>query len=337
MLLLAACAPDIDPPWLISAPRELIMEVEVTEQGPYGERITDRERSSRDALPRDTLSLRPVVIDRNGPLDPDALEGRWLMCAGLGGCALQAPVASVSRCANEQLRPAEPCRFGEGGRATLTLGDVSPDQLDGGSVTLFSLVSGPTVVWIGSAPQGPGVEECIARLDAREHLEGCLLMERLLRLGPLAELAALLEEAGLDPGLTEGAQTLLARPRNRNPAVTSFALSYGGQTRTLPAGARASVPRRQELQLTVITTEADRDPYEVEVEPDGLLVEFSDNLDAQWLFDREIERLDQPADGTGVSVRWRTGDQVGTVRVFVALRDDHGGEGWGSLQLEIGG
>src|SRR5690606_12061899 len=76
-VLLTACAPPIEPAWLVSRPRELALEVEVVAQGPYGRRLQPGPRTYRDALPRDTLSLRPVIVDPQGSMDLAAFEIAW--------------------------------------------------------------------------------------------------------------------------------------------------------------------------------------------------------------------------------------------------------------------
>jgi hypothetical protein len=332
VLLTAACTPDIDPAWLVTGPRELVLDVEVVTQGPYGVRIPEGPRSARDALPLDTLRLRPAVVDTGGPLDPDALESTWLMCAGIGSCLLQGSVGDRPACTGEELQPSEPCRFFEGGTAMLTLADV-PLELVSEASTVFDLIDGPTISYIASAPEGPGLQECIARFDARERLEGCLLMERALGLGPLGELVDVLRGLGIEPGIGEDAETLLARPRNHNPAVDQFRVEIGGETMVVAAGSRVSVPRNEAIVLTVETTDADLDGYDVIVGDETATLE--DDLDAQWWLDREVE-LEAPAYGQPW-VRWRAGPVTGTVRAYAALRDGRGGEGWGWLDLEIDG
>lgn len=330
--LVAACTPDIDPAWLVTGPRELALDVEVVAQGPYGAPIPAGPRSARDALPLDTLRLRPAVADVDGPLDPDALEGTWLMCAGIGSCLLQGAVGERPMCSGEEIQPPEPCRFFEGGTAMLTLADV-PRELPSETSTVFDLIDGPTISFIASAPAGPGLAECIARFDARERLDGCLLMERALGLGPLGELVDVLRGLGIEPGIDDEAETLLALPRNHNPAVERIRVEIGGEAMVVDAGSRVAVPRDEAIVMAVETTEADLDGYEVVVGDETATL--SDDLDAQWWLDREVE-LEDPAYGQ-LWVRWRAGSVTGTVRAYVALRDGRGGEGWGWLDLEIEG
>lgn len=331
-LLAAACTPDIDPAWLVTGPRELALDVEVVAQGPYGARIPEEPRSARDALPLDTLRLRPGIADVDGPLDPDGLEGTWLMCAGIGSCLLQGSVGQRPACTGEELQPSEPCRFFEGGTAMLTLADV-PLELPSDASTVFGLIDGPTISFIASAPEGPGLQQCIDRFDARDRLEGCLLMERALGLGPLGELVDVLDALGIEPGIGDEAETLLARPRNHNPAVEQIRVEIDGEASVVAAGSRVSVPRDAAIVLAVETTEADLDGYEVMVGDETAML--TDDLDAQWWLDREVE-LEDPVYGQ-LWVRWRAGPVTGTVRAYVALRDGRGGEGWGWLDLEIEG
>lgn len=326
---MTACTPSIDPSWLITGARELALDVEVIGQGPYGQPITDTSRSSRDALPLDTLSLRPIVVDTEGPIEPESLDGLWILCSGLGNCLLRDRDLDSTRCTGTSIQPPEPCVFDEGGPATLTMPDVPALLLE--LTTIFTLVSGPTVAYIASPPNGPGLNACVARFESRERLDGCLLMERALGLGPLGELVDTLEAAGFDPGIDEGAESLLARPRNRNPAVQTLQVEYGTGSVEVNAGARVAVPRDQEIRLTVLTTEEDLDAYEAMVGEQTVL--FSDNLDAQWWFDQEVDRLDSLPNQVFTS--FRAGNATGTVRVYVVVRDNLGGEGWGFVDLEL--
>ena len=330
LLAAAACTPTIEPSWLLSGPRELALDVEVVEQGPYGAPIEAGLRTARDALPLDTLRLRPAVVDADGPLDPDALEATWLVCAGIGSCLLQGSLVDRPACTGEELQPPEPCRFFDGGTGRLTLADF-PRELPAEDSSVFDLVDGPTVSFVASAPDGPGLDRCLARFDARERLDGCLMMERVLGLGPLGELVDQLLLLGIDSGIGEEAETLLARPRNHNPAIEEIQVEIAGETMRVAAGSTISVPRDQSIVLRVEPTEADLDGYEVTLGDETALL--TDDLEAQWWLDREVD-LEDPAYGQ-LWVRWQAGAVTGTVRAYVVLRDSRGGEGWGWLDLEI--
>jgi len=330
-LLLAACTPPLTPGWLIAGPRELALDVRVTATGPYGAPLVPSPRTARDALPLDALALQPVVVDEDGLLDPDELEATWVLCSGLGNCLLRAPVAERPRCTGEAVQPPEPCTFGEGGQATLTLADFSADLPD--ETTLFSLIEGLTVGWLASAPQGPGLAACIARLDARTRLDGCLLMERSVNLGPLGDLARALESLGIDPGIDPDAETLLSRPRNHNPAVERLRVDQGRRSVEVDAGARVPVDRSEAVVLTVLTTDDDLEPYTITSGEQELMLQ--DDLGAQWWFDAEVDWDD---DGLQrLSTRVSAGDTTGVVRAYVVVRDDRGGEGWGFVDLEWAG
>lgn len=332
-LLAAACTPPIEPAWLVTGPRELALDVEVIAQGPFGARIPAGPRTTRDALPRDTLRLRPAVVDADGPLDPAALEAAWFLCAGLGPCLLRGPVAERPACTGEAIQPPEPCRFADGGEARLTIGEL-PRQPISPTLTVFDLVTGPTVALVASTPDGPGVDACLARFDARARLDGCLLMERTLGIGPLGELAHLLRLLGGDPGIGVGAETLLARPRNRNPAVERFRVEVEGEEAVVvDAGGVVAVPRDAAIVVALETSEEDLDDYEAMHGP--ATVRVTEGLDAQWWLDREVD-LEEPPYGQ-LWVRLRAGAVTGTVRAYVALRDDRGGEGWGFVDLELEG
>lgn len=330
LFLVAACTPPIDPPWLVTGPRELAMEIEVVAQGPHGARIQPGPRSFRDALPLDTLSLRPIVVDADGPVDASTLDGRWVSCSGIGACLLRGPVSDLPACTGDEIQPREPCRFGDGGEGTLTIADV-PAELPDDLPTVLGLVNGPTVAFIASVPDGPGLASCMARFDAREPLDGCLMMERVLGIGPLGDLVRVLEELGIDSGIEGEAETLLVRPRNRNPRVEQLRVDVGDQTMLVPSGSVVTVPRDEWVTLTVETTEDDLDGYETMVGEQTAML--TDLLYTQWWLDRDVE-LEEALPGQQWA-RVRAGAAQGPVRAYVVLRDDRGGEGWGWLDLEL--
>ncbi len=327
---LTACAPQLDPPWLLTQPRELALEVEVVEQGPYGERLMPRPRTPRDALPLDTIRLRPWVVDGAGPVDLDSLDAAWWMCASIGGCLTGLPVASRPACSTDQFEPSEPCRLAEGAETTVRLADIPAQQLEPSSA--LDLLNGITVGFMASPEGGPGLDTCIARLDARQPLGECLLMERLLGVGPLSDLVALIEALGGDVGLELG-ETLLARPRNYNPAVMELSVSYGSTSVRVPAGTRLSVPRNVEVLVGIVPDDQDLDSYEVIVAEQ--LVLFSDDLTTQWWFDARVDRTDTlPGQ---LTARWSADGAVDEVRAYVVLRDNRGGEALGWLDFELEG
>ena len=335
MLVLAgltACSPPLDPPWLIRDATEIALLVEVEAQGPYGEPIVPGPRTYRDALPLDRLSLEPVIVDESGRVAVENLEGAWFLCSGVGNCLLRSRLGARPTCEDEQVQPEESCRFAEGGRAELVMGNV-PDDLPEDEASIFDLLSGPTVAFIGSAVDGPGMEACIARFDGRERLEGCLLMERFLGVGPLGDVADLLESLGYDTGLELGFETLLAQPRNRNPAVEEFVVRYGGERRTVRQGERIEVPRGELITVNVSTTDEDLDSFEVTLEVSGELAIINDELSAEWWFDRDID-LEDELPGS-MNARWSANGIDDQVRAYVALRDSRGGEAWGWLDFEI--
>jgi hypothetical protein len=332
-LAIVGCTPPLEPRWLVTAPRELALDVEVVAQGPYGSPIVAGPRSARDALPLDTLRLRPAVVDAEGSIEPETLGGAWFMCKGIRSCLLQGTLADRPACTDEEIQPSEPCRFFDGGTARLTIADLPP-TLPASPPTVFDLVEGPTVSFVTSAPDGPGLDACLARFDARARLDGCLMMERALGLGPLGELVDALRELGIDPGIGEEAETLLTRPRNHNPAVERFRVEIAGeQPLVVAAGSLLTVPRHEPIVVTVETSEADLDAYEVELGDERVVL--SDDLGAQWWLNQAVELDDTPYGQ--LWVRWRSGLVVGTVRTYVVLRDGRGGEAWGWLDLEIQG
>src|SRR5690606_30563448 len=173
------------------------------------------------------------------------------------------PDPDLPACDLEMLVPEESCELGSGGSIELRLGDPP----DAGSVDVLDVpTTVPVLSMVASAPGGPGARTCVEDLAARRSLEGCMLMERPIALGPLSEIVELLELLGYDVDLGEGLEPLLARPRNHNPGVPRFAVHAADAVQEVETGGRASVPLGEDVRIEVLPRDTDLETFEIEID-----------------------------------------------------------------------
>lgn len=199
--LLAGCVDTVPPPWQIDGPRLLLVELEVVATGPYAAPLSGDPPglTRRQALPGDTVALRPIIVDPSGPLD---LSDRTIWLRG----------ASEYVTITE---PVPPC--GADGADGLGLCRLAgPEIVLPPAVVVQGFLRVPIVLAIAGEPDGPSAESCLSRLaaDPPEPVEDCLISAAPLRYGPAHAVAALMgDDAGLpvtDPDFNlEGATLAL--------------------------------------------------------------------------------------------------------------------------------
>lgn len=324
----AACVPGSEPFWVVTRPRELAMQLEVAAQGPYGAPIDPAGPTGSEFLPGDTVRATPFIVDANGPIDPAEIDAIWALCEDPGGCRTGSSEAVLPPCDGERLVPPAPCELGSGGVIELRLG-APPDV--GTADVLDVPTQLPILSMVASAPDGPGARACIERLAARSSLEGCMLMERTISLGPLSEIVALLEALGYEIDLSDSLQPLLARPRNHNPGVPRFAVQVGGERHELETGQSARVAVGDDVSIEVVPRDGDLERFEFEI--DEMTFEVEETLTGRWWADREVDGFAESP--TGLSVRWHAA-RAEAVRFFFVLRDDRGSETGGWLDIDVG-
>lgn len=306
------------------------MRIEVIDQGPWGERAeADATRTFHEALPGDTIRFEPLVADEDGPLAPEDLSARWVLCPA-NECLEGLSTADALEPCDEELpyTDIQTCSLGDEPIATWRMGDV---PLDLESPSIFALAFGPNVAYVASRHDDPGASACVRALRDRESLDGCMLMLRDVSIGPVSALIEAAEAFGIEIELSEeGLELLLAEPRNRNPEAQQFAVSIdSGDAIEVTHGSTIQATIGDEIEVTWVAEEDDFDDYEVELS--GETVEVQEQVRGRWYLDRRSSRF-APLD---TSVRWSVEGAPGIAHLFFVLGDDGGSEVWGWLTFDI--
>lgn len=322
-----ACTPTLDPPWVLARERELAMRIEVVEQGPYGRPLDPDEPSVNEALPRDMVRATPRIAGPDGGIALGERAPQWYLC-DTGSCLLRSGSVTLQPCEAGQLAPEVACALAGGDSAEFRLGDF---VTEGEADALFALNRGPTVGFVAGAPGGPDTATCLANIEGRASLTGCLWMERTVSVGPLGEIVQGLEALGLEVELSESLEPLLSIPRNHNPSVRTLTVTIdGGAPAAWGSGQTVKVPVDATITVEYEPDVADLDAYEVVIDNETLSVE--DQLDGRWFASREVTEFDQ--EGPARTVVWRA-TQAAPVTVHFVLGDDRRAEAWGWLDFQV--
>lgn len=336
-----ACTPEVPPAWLIERPTELALTMAITEQGPFGERMTDTTRTWSEALPGDTLSFTPLVADADGPLSPEELDLHWILCDNRQCIPALYGADELDACDDRSYLEIEQCSLGRGGSAAYPMGLVTvPPDVDIDDVSLAALSFGPLVGFIGSRVGEPGSSACQASLRDRTRMDGCVMMLRTIRIGPFSALIDAAAVAGIEIEITESLEPLLARPRNRNPTVTQFFVQGSSRVagHELVADDQSTVPVRRgdALSITQLVGPDDFDDYEAMV--NGQLVSVHERLFATWFGDHDSARFESGRyefDLDSFTLEWTVEGPAGPAHVYFVVRDQGGSEAWGWLRFDV--
>ena len=302
----------------------------VAEQGRYGDPPEpDAVRPFHEALPTDTIVLRPFVVDRGGPIAPEDLSARWIACATIGCLDAIAEADRLDPCSPTTFDLRGACLAGDTAEVRLTLPDFPPDL---GDVGLFSLTTAPSIALVASRAGDPGADVCAQRLRAREPLGNCVMMLRDIELGSLRELVDAAELSGIEVEVGEDSEALLDVPRNLAPFVERFAISGSSvqDDGEVAHGGAFAVAVGDEIDIEYRPSEDDFDDFELELD-DGEVLMFDETLTGQWWIDRPaiaFASLD-------LSARWSVSGDPGTTYVYFVVRDGRGSEAWGWLVFEV--
>lgn len=347
MLALVACTPDLEPPWVLQRPTELALSIEVETPEPV-------PRTFHQFLPGERVRLTPLVAGPGGRIDPSELDMHWVLCDSGVPCLQSLGRARELEPCEGLFQPGTSCWLDQGGVASLLWNGLDVSMLDldpelEGSA--FALVQGPQVALIGSGPSGPGSDACADRLARRESLSGCLLMRRLLRVGPWREIFDDAIEQGLIAEVSDDIDAVLDRPRNRNPRVKTFHVSGASGTPDgveIVNGGRVQVAAGDTVDLQWLPEPDDFDDYASTL--DGIPVQVDEGLAGQWVTDRALEGF---VPGALSSAEFDAGMQnllldchacnvqidiegpPGIITVYFVVRDDMTAEGWGWVELDV--
>lgn len=319
------CTPEIDPVWLISEPRELAVTTRLVEPGPLSDPPPD-DRTVAEGLPGDLLEFEPLVVGLDGPVPTDALQTAWFACSPSRSCLTEAAEDAPPCDFRPPELPERACSLGRDAVLRVRLPDID-FQVDVDNPFAYFLA--PRLLLIASAPGGPGVEQCLARVREERVLDGCLAYARTMPLGPLGPLVELAREAGVEFEDSETLDAAAARPRNLNPGVETFIVSIDGREREVASGGRVQLTAGQTVEVAW-KLDQDRDVTTWDVEIDGQTITNTETLVQQWYIDVDVPDFEPLAS----TVQWTATPTSGPVHLYLVVADSIGGIGWGWIELE---
>jgi hypothetical protein len=344
----AGCAEQLPDVRTIEKTRVLAVRVEVT--GPIVPEDAPEAGTRCQALPFETVTLTPFVVDPRGPLDPQDVDPLWIACQlnpsqGLFGCIQEAfPLEPADLPACEPPSPDDldgpelpsavsPCRIGRGDVAQLVV-PLDSSVFVGGDIE---------VTMIGSTPGGTSTDTCAQVLLAGDHRvpDDCVLAVQRLALGPRERLLLLAHELGLDLGDLPMPDPETVPDFDRNPRIHAFEVAFvaadgsAENRRTVDRGDTVPARLGDTLRVEVAVPPADLQGFLVPVEggePDeqtetiegdffrtfgGLLAGSFDDPEGFTEWSLAPEDLDGPERPEG--------DRA---TMFLTLRDDRTGVDW---------
>ena len=362
---LTACAGELPGPEDITYTRVLALRVEVEEEPPAGE----GQRS--EALPLETVSITPWIVDPDGPLDTaaiEALEPIWLACnalprADLGTClgvtrpldasdipdcvAPTIPAAAAFPPATDADEPPfgdelpespSPCRLTAGtpARPELTV-PLVPSFLFGGDIE---------ITMVASADSDTSSGDCLADyLEKADSLaDACMFSTQRVAIGPDGQLLALAEMLGFDITDLGPIPDEIPEP-DRNPTITSFRSGVneddGGSVRytEVPFGSTLVLEAGQTLDML---TEVDPDDLQTYLVPQDNGETFTDREETvygMWFktWGRLLANDSQEVESYNA---WRAiadddSDVPEFVNIYYVLRDSRHGVDWWWFRVEL--
>lgn len=302
----------------------------VAQQGLYGERAPpDPPRPFHEALPTDTLRLRPFVVDRDGPIEDEELSARWIACPTVGCLASIAEVDRLQPCSLENFERRSACLAGDTPEILVTLPDFPPTLDETG---LFTLTAAPSIALLAARKVDGGAEACARRLGAREPLGNCVMMLRDVEIGPLGELADAAEQAGIMVDVGRDSEALLDVPRNLAPFVERFVVSGSSVQDDGEVDSRGTfaVAVDDEIEIAYRPSDLDYDGFEITLD-DGEVLEFDETLTGRWWISRPAVAFAS----LDLRARWTVSGEPGTTHVYFVVRDGRGSEAWGWIVFEV--
>jgi len=355
--LLGACAMDLPDARVIISHRVLAIRTEVIQTFDPNPEL-DADRPKAEALPFDTVELRPFIVDPEGEVDPDSLDVVWLACElspgqGLFACVSDAlpttlddipdcPVPNFMDLGEELPEPPSPCLIAREGTPEFTV-PLSPNVFVGGSVEL---------TMIAGVPEGTSTDACTSALlsGAYDVPDDCLFAVQRLNVGPLERLAAFAANLGFEiPGLEAPDEDELPEP-DRHPRISEIRVGVinedgeqVGNAVTISNGEVFTAPRESILQIEVDSPEEDLQTFLIPVNNGESFDERSEAYDGQW-YRTWGQLLSGTSDDPMSYNQWTLtqGEQdeteappEGRARIYYTVRDGRQGVNWFWFEVEV--
>jgi hypothetical protein len=297
LALLSGCGDQLPPVEKIAEHRLLSAPVHVV--GPYDPEAVPDDRVRAQAMPGETVEVRPFAVSPEGVVDPDDLDLRWIACELFPGrgefaCILESFPLSLDTlpacdfpslndviAAGEPIAIETPCLLDAGTSPTFDV-PVSEGVLSGADLELTA---------IGSTPGGTSTERC-----ADELLSGqanvpndCIYGVQTVSIGPKLRLLDWLVQLGFDVGDLEVPDPDDIDEPDLHPVVTSFRVSVlgddgepVGEPIDVPLGGEFEARAGQRLRIDTTSPESDLQDYLIPINGGTAFEDGVEEYTGQW-------------------------------------------------------
>lgn len=347
----AGCFPTPDPPWLVDdRPELLALRLEVASEGEYSAIVAappaDRRRT--EALPGDTITMRPWVTDATRVWPEDELDVAYFACFGVACIDALRNASASDGCTDLVDLQAPACFIGRGALVDFVIPSGPLEALSTGV---------PEILAVAGLPGVTTTDACVEALrqNPTGDVHDCMLLERFVAVGPRWVLG-LLQQAAFDAAATDGGSTdggdtdsddgYLPPPEvylewpNFNPEVERFSVAVRrqGSIRTIDAAPsdRIHVRVGDEVEIDFAPDPRDDQRYATELAEDGSVNRIAESGFADWFVNHRLDAFTNEPLGT-TRVQWQVPRDVAELRIDLRVNDGRGGVGWGSLFFEVDG
>lgn len=361
--LASGCAMELPDEGLIISHRILAIRTAVTNPLlPEDPELADRPKA--EALPFETVTIEPFIVDPDGPVPndgDDALDLVWIACELTPGQGLFACIQDAMPLTLDDLPDCpvqDPLDLIEGGDSLpetvspcLIAREPAPEYTVPFSASVF--VSGSIeLTMIGGVPGGTDTDACARELlsGAYDLPDDCLYAVQRLNVGPLEQLALLADMFGAEiPGL-EVPDPDEVPEADRHPRISEVRVgivsSDGrqiGQAQVIAAGDTVEVPLDRTLQIEVDSPEEDLQTYLIPVNNGESFEERDEAYAGEW-FRTWGTLLSSTSDDPESFNQWRLSpgsqDELerpedDLARLYYVVRDDRQGVNWFWFNLQV--
>ncbi|WP_146658256.1 hypothetical protein [Enhygromyxa salina] len=352
------CAQDLPDARVIISHRVLAIQTAVT-ASPFPDQAPDPDRPKAQALPFETVTITPYIVNELGIVDPDSLDVVWLACELTPGLGLFACISAATPVALEDIPDCtapsfdaltgdelpelvSPCVIGREG---------TPEYVAPLSANVF--VSGAIeLTMIAGVPGGTSTDTCAAELLRGEYdlPNDCLYAVQRLNIGPVELLLSLAASFGLEiPGFEVPDPEDIPEP-DHNPRISQVRVGVindegeqVGNAQIVPFGGVVSAPREVRLQVEVDSPEEDLQTFVIPVNNGESYEERDEAYQGDW-YRTWGELLSGTSDDPMSYNQWvlTQGEQDeteapvdGRARMYYVVRDGRQGVNWFWFEVEV--
>lgn len=357
--LMGACAMDLPDARVIISTRVLAIQTAVTSSLlDNTDPEADVDRPKAQALPFDTVELRPFIVDPEGEVDPDSLDVLWLACELTPGQGLFACIQGAFPTTLDEIPDCEPPDFAalmseelpELPSPCLIAREGTPEYEVPFSANVF-IGGAVELTMIAGVPEGTDTDTCARELlsGAYDLPDDCLFAVQRLNIGPVERLIKVAADFGVElPGFEVPEEEDIPEP-DRNPRISQVRVGVVedgeqvGNAVILDYGGSFSAPLGSTLQIEIDSPEEDLQLFPIPVNNGESFEDRSEAYQGDWY--RTWGRLLSGTSDDPMSYnRWTLaqGEQdedetpPGDVaRMYYAVRDGRQGVNWFWFEVEV--